>query len=76
MEVHLLRPGLADLDPTDRPRERFLREGAHALDPDELLAIVLGTEGGSLGAPAAPRELRVVTSLERTSLGKVRRPRP
>ena len=47
MEVHLLRPGLADLDPTDRPRERFLREGAHALDPDELLAIVLGTGRGT-----------------------------
>ncbi|MEZ4469426.1 MAG: UPF0758 domain-containing protein [bacterium] len=47
MEVHLLRPGLADLDPADRPRERFLREGAHALDPDELLAIVLGTGRGT-----------------------------
>ncbi len=38
---------IRDLDPSQRPRERLLRDGPHALEPDELLAIVLVTGRGS-----------------------------
>ncbi len=38
---------LSELAPADRPRERILREGAGAVRPDELLAVVLGTGRGS-----------------------------
>jgi DNA repair protein RadC len=30
-----------DIDPDNRPRERFLRSGKEALSPAELLALVL-----------------------------------
>jgi len=38
---------LRDLAPAERPRERMLASGAHALRDEELLAIVLGTGRGS-----------------------------
>ena len=38
---------LADLPPQDRPRERLLTHGAHTLEANDLLALVLGTGRGS-----------------------------
>lgn len=38
--------GIKDWRPTDRPRERLLQSGAHALEDSELLAIVLRTGTG------------------------------
>ena len=38
---------LADLSPEDRPRERLLAHGAHTLEANGLLALVLGTGRGS-----------------------------
>ncbi|MGK0358752.1 MAG: hypothetical protein ACI9U2_001045 [Bradymonadia bacterium] len=37
---------LFELDPADRPRERLLKLGASALEPPELLALVLGSGRG------------------------------
>ena len=38
-------PPLMTLPAHDRPRERLLREGSHALSDAELVAILLGTGG-------------------------------
>lgn len=46
-EAPAARRLLRSLPPADRPRERLLDRGAHALEPDELLALVLGTGRGT-----------------------------
>jgi DNA repair protein RadC len=39
-------PRVADLPPSDRPRERLMSQGAHTLTDAELIAILLGTGQG------------------------------
>lgn len=53
---------LSEMRPEERPRERLLREGAHALEAEELLALVLGTGRGS-GEDALQLATRVLADL-------------
>lgn len=53
---------LDELNPQERPRERLLAEGAHTLDPEHLLALVLGTGRGS-GEDALQLATRVLAEI-------------
>ena len=53
---------LESMAPQQRPREKLLRDGAHALEPAELLALVLGTGRGS-GEDALQLSARILESL-------------
>lgn len=50
-------PPLMTLPAHDRPRERLLREGAHALGDAELVAILLGTGGRGRNAVSLAQEV-------------------
>lgn len=56
-------PLLRDLPDSDRPRERLLRHGAHALEPEELLALVLSTGRGT-GEDVLQLARRVLAELD------------
>jgi DNA repair protein RadC len=48
---------IADLPPTERPRERLSAHGAAALADRELLALLLGTGGAGVGAHQLAEQL-------------------
>lgn len=50
-------PPLKTLPAHDRPRERLLREGSHALSDAELVAILLGTGGRGRNAVALAQDI-------------------
>jgi DNA repair protein RadC len=63
--------------PGERPRERLLERGAHALSDAELLAVVIGTGSGGVNALDIARQLlahfggslrRLLTAAQRTLL--------
>ncbi len=49
--------GIKDWRPTERPRERLVQHGAHALEDTELLAIVLRTGAGEVNVLELARRL-------------------
>ncbi|MCA9537348.1 MAG: hypothetical protein KC620_00585 [Myxococcales bacterium] len=53
---------LARMPAEERPRERLLRDGAHTLEPEALLALVLGTGRGA-GEDALALATRVLNEL-------------
>lgn len=53
-----------DLDPENRPRERFLRHGASSLSPAELLALILRSGTKNLNIIDTCNELIAMYSLE------------
>lgn len=50
-------PPMRMLPAHDRPRERLLREGSHALSDAELVAILLGTGGRGRNAVALAQDV-------------------
>jgi len=48
---------MRDLSPNDRPREKLLQHGAHALGDNELVAVVLGSGSRQRDALALANEL-------------------
>ena len=61
MPIHetdsMTSPPIMTLPAHDRPRERLLREGSHALSDAELVAILLGTGGRGRNAVALAQDI-------------------
>lgn len=70
-------PPIMALPAHDRPRERLLREGSHALSDAELVAILLGTGGRGRNAVALAQDVLVrcggVTGLARWGVPELAR---
>lgn len=70
------RPSIREWAVDDRPREKFLSQGAAALSDDELLAILIGSGSGQLSAVGLARSLidyagGNLTELSRMSVGRL-----
>ena len=56
---------LHDLYAADRPREKMLLRGPHALTDAELIAVLLGS--GRVGEPALALATRILDGVERST---------